>query len=75
MKRKTKKGKPEKRAVKLTDIEALHPFHWGFEFDEVVNKNGGFDAVITNPPWEVFQTYEKEFFQSYAPSIQKKKLR
>jgi len=34
------------------DIEALHPFHWGFEFDEILNQHGGFDAIITNPPWE-----------------------
>lgn len=38
---KNKEGKPQKRAIKLADIEALHPFHWGFEFDEVINRNGG----------------------------------
>jgi len=70
-----REGKPKKRALTLADIEALQPFHWGYEFDEVMNERGGFDAIITNPPWEVFQTDEKEFFQEYAPSIQKKKLR
>ncbi|MGI9166204.1 MAG: Eco57I restriction-modification methylase domain-containing protein [Pyrinomonadaceae bacterium] len=73
--KKNKEGKPQKRAVRLSDIEALHPFHWGFEFDEVINKNGGFDAIIANPPWEVFQTDEKEFFREFVPTIQKKKLR
>ena len=68
-------GKTEKRAVVLADVKALHPFHWGYEFDEVLNNRGGFDAIITNPPWEVFQIDEKEFFQEYAPTIQKKKLR
>lgn len=72
---KNKEGKPKKRALTMKDIEALHPFHWGYEFDEILNKRGGFDAIITNPPWEVFQTYEKEFFQDYVPSIQKNKLR
>jgi hypothetical protein len=70
---KNKEGKPQKRAVKLADIEALHPFHWGFEFDEVINNNGGFDAIITNPPWETFQPDAKEFFAEYSDSVLKKK--
>lgn len=70
-----KEGKPITRKLSPKDIEALQPFHWGFEFDEVLNKRGGFDAIITNPPWEVFQTNEKEFFQRHATTIQKKKLR
>lgn len=68
-------GKPKKQALAIADISALQPFHWGYEFDEIINQRGGFDVVIANPPWEVFQTNEKEFFQQYAPSIQKKKLR
>ncbi len=68
-------GRPKKRPLGLADIQRLKPFHWGFEFDRVLNKNGGFDAIITNPPWEVFQTDEKEFFQEYIPSITKKSLR
>jgi hypothetical protein len=72
---KGKEGKPVKRQLKIEDIEALHPFHWGYEFDEILNQRGGFDAIITNPPWEVFQTNEKEFFQEFSSSIQKKKLR
>lgn len=72
---KGKEGKPVKRPLKIEDIEALHPFHWGYEFDEILNQRGGFDAIITNPPWEVFQTNEKEFFQEFSSSIQKKKLR
>jgi hypothetical protein len=59
----------------LSDLADLHLFHWGYEFDEVLNLKGGFDAIITNPPWEVFQTDEKEFFQQYVPEIQKKNLR
>ena len=72
---KNKEGKPVKRAVSIADIEALHPFHWGFEFDEVINARGGFDAIITNPPWDVYQIDEKEFFQNIDSTIQKKKLR
>ncbi|MFI5252371.1 MAG: Eco57I restriction-modification methylase domain-containing protein [Bacteroidota bacterium] len=73
--KKNKEGKIQRRGLVIKDITDLHPFHWGFEFDEIIHKNGGFDAIITNPPWEVFQTNEKEFFQQFAPTIQKKKLR
>lgn len=68
-------GKTIKRSLNEADIKALKPFHWGFEFDEIINQRGGFDAIITNPPWEVFQTNEKEFFQEYEGTIAKKKLR
>lgn len=72
---KKKEGKPKKRALSIEDVEALRPFHWGYEFDQIINERGGFDAIITNPPWEVYQTDEKEFFQDYVPTIKKKKLR
>ena len=70
-----KPGKVEKRAVTLDDIGALHPFHWGYEFDEVLNNRGGFDAIITNPPWEIFKPQDKEFFEEHLEGIQKNKMR
>ncbi|MCL4265314.1 MAG: ATP-binding protein [Anaerolineae bacterium] len=69
-----KPGKPQKRPLTLADIGQLQPFHWGYEFDAVMNERGGFDAIITNPPWEVFQTDEKEFFSEYSDVIHKKKM-
>ncbi len=72
---KCKQGKPKKRNLRIADIETLQPFHWGFEFDEILNRRGGFDAIITNPPWEVFQTDEKEFFKEFDSSIQKNKIK
>ncbi|MBX3351828.1 MAG: Eco57I restriction-modification methylase domain-containing protein [Phycisphaeraceae bacterium] len=72
---KSKPGKPVKRSLTIDDIQAQRPFHWGFEFDRVLNERGGFDAIITNPPWEMYQTDEKEFFQEYLPTIKKKALR
>ncbi len=65
-------GKPLKRPLKPEDIEQLRPFHWGFEFDEILNNRGGFDAIITNPPWEVFKPYAKEFFEDHSSIVSKK---
>ena len=64
-------GKPIKRPVKPADIDALHPFHWGFEFDAILHKNGGFDAIITNPPWETLKPYAKEFFAEHSEAVTK----
>jgi hypothetical protein len=65
-------GKPVKRAVTLADIEALKPFHWGFEFDEIINERGGFDAIITNPPWEIVKPIAKEFCYEYDPEVERR---
>ena len=45
-------------------------FHWEIEFPEIffdktgepLGKNGGFDAVVGNPPWERMNLEENEFF-------------
>lgn len=68
-------GKPIKRKIATTDIAEQTPLHWGYVFDEVMHKHGGFDIILTNPPWEVFQTNQKEFFQELDEKITKKKLR
>jgi len=67
-------GRPIKRPLKSADIEALHPFHWGYEFDRILNDRGGFDAIITNPPWETFQPNAKEFFSEYSDVVTKKSM-
>lgn len=72
--KKQKEGKPAKRDLTISDIKALHPFHWGFEFDEILNKKGGFDAIITNPPWEIFKPQAKEFFAEHSNLVMKNKM-
>lgn len=63
-------SKAKKRALTMDDIMALKPFHWAFEFAEVMER-GGFDAVITNPPWDSVKPEPKEFFAKYSEKIRK----
>ena len=44
-------------------------FHWPLAFPEVMIGNGGFDVVLGNPPWEVVQLSEGEYFASRVPEI------
>ena len=67
-------GKPVKRRIALTDIAAQHPFHWGYVFDDIVQRRGGFDIVLANPPWEVFKPQAKEFFAEYSDVVSKNKM-
>lgn len=71
---KNKEGKTRKRPLTEGDIRRLKPFHWGYEFDEILNKKGGFDAILTNPPWEIFKPNSKEFFQEYSDLVTKNKM-
>ena len=43
-------------------------FHWHLAFAEIV-QCGGFDVVLGNPPWEVSQLNEKEYFAVRQPGI------
>lgn len=43
-------------------------FHWHLAFPEVF-KAGGFDCVLGNPPWEMVELSEREFFANRAPAI------
>ncbi|MHB1749192.1 MAG: N-6 DNA methylase [Acidithiobacillus sp.] len=42
--------------------------HWPLAFPQVFAA-GGFDCVLGNPPWEVSQMGEEEFFATRAPHI------
>ncbi|MEH2375749.1 Eco57I restriction-modification methylase domain-containing protein [Nostoc sp.] len=66
-------GKPQKRRLEVEDIAALKPFHWGYHFDKVLER-GGFDAIITNPPWEIFKPQAKEFFAQHNELVTKNKM-
>jgi len=61
-------GKDE---VTIKDIESLSPFHWVLEFAPVY-RDGGFDIVIGNPPWDVVSPNKDEFFTKYDPLFSKR---
>jgi len=67
-------GKPKKRAIERKDIDAQTPFHWGYVFDDIVQRRGGFDIVLANPPWEVFKPQAKEFFAEHSDVVTKNKM-
>lgn len=43
-------------------------FHWLIEFPHIFAR-GGFDVVVGNPPWEVSQLNEQEYFAAKSPDI------
>ncbi|MEI8323929.1 MAG: DNA methyltransferase [Betaproteobacteria bacterium] len=67
-------GKPKKRRIERKDIDAQTPFHWGYVFDDIVQRRGGFDIVLANPPWEIFKPQAKEFFAEYSDVVTKNKM-
>jgi hypothetical protein len=67
-------GKPLKRAIESKDVDAQTPFHWGYVFDDIVQKRGGFDIILANPPWEVFKPQAKEFFAEYSDVVMTNKM-
>ena len=77
---KRKKKITKERAVRPEDFDSenternLNPFHWDLAFNKIMEK-GGFDVIITNPPWEKVKIEDKEFFHKYDPSIDKKKTK
>jgi len=43
-------------------------FHWPLEFPYIAAK-GGFDVMLGNPPWEIVELKEKEFFETRNTEI------
>ncbi len=50
-------------------VTTARAFHWPVEFPDVIIGRGGFDVVLGNPPWEVVQLGEEEYFESRVPEI------
>lgn len=56
-------------AAAVDAAEAARPLHWPLAFPDVMVERGGFDVVLGNPPWEVVQLSDKEYFENRAPEI------
>ncbi|WP_300301111.1 N-6 DNA methylase [Ferrovibrio sp.] len=57
-----------RQGARLTS-EKVNAFHWFIEFPEIMERDGGFDVVIGNPPWERIKLQEQEFFAARSPAI------
>ena len=56
------------QGARLTS-EKVNAFHWFIEFPEIMERDGGFDVVVGNPPWERIKLQEQEFFAASSPAI------
>jgi hypothetical protein len=56
------------QGARLTS-EKVSAFHWFIEFPDIMERDGGFDVVIGNPPWERIKLQEQEFFGARSPAI------
>ena len=56
------------QAACIEAAEANRVFHWPLEFPAVMAQ-GGFDAVVGNPPWERIKLQEQEFFAARDAEI------
>ena len=65
-------GKPAKLKIAREHIDEQTPFHWGYMFDQIMQRNGGFDIIVTNPPWEIFKPIDKEFAKEHDPTIERR---
>ncbi len=62
-------GKEGTRSFAVQIAQENRFFHWPLEFPEIFQKNLGFDCVLGNPPWDVSQLKEEEFFSQYNEGI------
>jgi len=69
-------GSAPRPGVQVAAMHAAHAaqaFHWQLAFPQIFsdgnNEKTGFDVLLGNPPWEVSQMGEEEYFAARAPSI------
>lgn len=55
-------------AASAASARRARALHWPLEFPDAMEA-GGFDVVIGNPPWDVVQLSEQEYFASRKPEI------
>lgn len=55
-------------AIGMDMAAEARAFHWPLEFSDVMGASG-FDCVLGNPPWEVMQLSEEEYFTQRMPDV------
>ncbi len=56
-------------ALTIENIEKMKPFHWCYDFGQIIHEHGGFDVIITNPPWGVLKS--EDFTVAYYRGLQR----
>ncbi len=69
-----KKARYATRRLAKEDVAALRPFHWAYEFSRILAR-GGFDVIVTNPPWDILKPNDKEFFETRSDAVSKNTMR
>lgn len=59
---------PQLSALAFELSDRNHFFNWPLEFPEIF-ATGGFDVVLSNPPWERIKLQNKEFFAAHDQRI------
>ena len=70
---------PEEFDAVSVERDVYRPLHWHVAFPAIFHagatgageqpRDGGFDCVLGNPPWERVKLQEKEYFAGIAPDI------
>jgi hypothetical protein len=48
-------------------VKAFKFFHWELEFADIIFKNGGFDLIVCDPPWEDQPLSERLILSNFNP--------
>ncbi|MEM0980038.1 MAG: DNA methyltransferase [Cyanobacteria bacterium P01_H01_bin.58] len=60
-----------RRVLRLEDIVALQPFHWGFFFNRILSQHGGFDVILTHPPANTLLPSAYAFYTEHTARFRK----
>lgn len=61
--------KSDEEKLTINVGENSKTFLWKIEFQNVFEKNNGFDAVIGNPPWNKIKSHIKEYFEHFDQNV------